>query len=178
MRPRPSARWLGGAGPDQPSVVRFRRRRPVVAEPRCDGRISSYSGPRQSHSSRAAGRRFGLQPGRRAAPASRASTVQPGSGSTPGEADPDLEVQRAGPEVVGEPGDRPDVGEVDRSGRVQEHRAGDPAVPPLVLVLDVRRVRPLHDPQRQRVRARPDEVGEVELGGQVGVLAEPDVARR
>ena len=38
-----------------------------------------------------------------------------------------------------------DVGEVDRLGRVQVDRAGDPAVPPLVLVLDVGRVGPLHD---------------------------------
>ena len=44
----------------------------------------------------------------------------------------------------------PDVGEVDVTGRVQEHRAGDPAVPPLVLVLDVRRVGPLDDAQPER----------------------------
>ena len=48
----------------------------------------------------------------------------------------------------------PDVGEVDGVRGVQEDRAGDAAVPPLVLVLDVGRVGPLDDAQGQRVRAR------------------------
>ena len=81
-------------------------------------------------------------------------------------------------QVVRQAGDRPDVGEIDRPGRVQEDRPRDPAMPPLVLVLDVGRVRPLHDAQRQRVRARPDDIGEVELGGEVGVLARARPRRR
>ena len=64
---------------------------------------------------------------------------------------------------------------MDRSGRVQEDRAGEPAVPPLVLVLDVRRVGPLDHAQVERVLAGPDEIGHVELGGEVGVLADADV---
>ena len=63
------------------------------------------------------------------------------------------QVERPGRQVVGEPGVGPDVGEVDRAGRVQEDRPGDPAVPPLVLVLDVGRVGPLDDRQPERVRA-------------------------
>ena len=48
-----------------------------------------------------------------------------------------------------------DVGEVDGARGVQEDGAGDAAVPPLVLVLDVGRVGPFHDAQRQGVGARP-----------------------
>ena len=74
-----------------------------------------------------------------------ASTVQPGRQVAPGEPDRDGQVERAGRQVVGEAGVDPDVGEVDRLGRVQVDRAGDAAVPPLVLVLDVGRVGPLDD---------------------------------
>ena len=78
--------------------------------------------------------------------------------------------------VVGQSGDRLDVGEVDRAGGVQEDRAGDAAVPPLVLVLDVRRVRPLDDGQPERVRSRP----QVRPSGRTrtarcGVLADADL---
>ena len=48
-------------------------------------------------------------------------------------------------------------------------------MPPLVLVLDVGRVGPFHDAQAEGVRARPEAVGQVELGGEVRVLADPDL---
>ena len=76
-----------------------------------------------------------------------------------------------------ESGDRADVGEVDGAGRVQEDRTADPAVPPLVLVLDVGRVGPLHDARAERVRSRPEPVGQVELRGEVRVLADADRRR-
>ncbi len=63
---------------------------------------------------------------------------------------------------------------MDRPGRVEVDRAGDPAVPPLVLVLHVGRIRPLHDPQVQGVRAGSETVGQVELRRQVRILADPD----
>ena len=91
------------------------------------------------------------------------------------EADGHGQVERAGRQVVGQAGVDPHVGEVDVAGRVQEDRSRDPAVPPLVLVLDERRVRPLDHAQGQRVAARPQAVGQVELGGQVRVLAGPDL---
>src|SRR5437773_2627160 len=56
------------------------------------------------------------------------------------EAYPDLQVQQARRQVVPPPADRVDVGDEDGSRRVQEHRTGDAAVPPLVLVLDEARV--------------------------------------
>ncbi len=90
-------------------------------------------------------------------------------------ADVHPQVDRPGHEVLGEPADRPDVGEMGRPGRVQDHGPADAAVPPLVLVLDVGRVGPLHDAQRQAVGARPGHLGQVELGGEMGVLAEPDL---
>ena len=53
---------------------------------------------------------------------------------------------------------------MQRIGGVQQHRAGDPAVPPLVLVLDVRGVGPLDDREPQRgPLAGAHHVGEVEL---------------
>ena len=91
------------------------------------------------------------------------------------EADRDREVERAGRQVVGETGRDPDIGEIDRLRRVQEDRAGDPAVPPLVLVLDERRVGPFDDAQAEGVRARPEPAGQVELRGEVRVLADPDL---
>ena len=48
-------------------------------------------------------------------------------------------------------------------------------MPPLVLVLDEARVGPLHDSERQDVVAWLDGIGDVELGSQVGVLADPDL---
>ena len=90
-----------------------------------------------------------------------------------GEGDRHGQVERPGGQVVGESADRADVGEVGRLGFVEVHGAGDAAVPPLVLVLDVRGVGPLDDPDRQAVLARPNEIGDVELGCQVGVLGDP-----
>ena len=57
------------------------------------------------------------------------------------EPDRDGQVERAGRQVVGQAGIDADVREVDVAGGVQEDRARDAAVPPLVLVLDVGRVR-------------------------------------
>ena len=87
----------------------------------------------------------------------------------------DGQVERAGRQVVGETGIDPDIGQVDVARRVQEDRPGDPAVPPLVLVLDEGRIRPLDDAQRQGVGARPDAAGQVELRGEVGILPDPDL---
>ena len=86
-----------------------------------------------------------------------------------------VEIERARRPVRLEPGVRAHVGEVDGPGGVQEHGAGDPAVPPLVLVLDVRGVGPLHDGQPEGVAARLQDVGHVELGRKVRVLAHPDL---
>ena len=91
------------------------------------------------------------------------------------EADGHGQVERAGRQVVGESGIDPHVGEVDLAGRVQVDRSRDPAVPPLVLVLDEGRVRPLDHAQGQRVAARSQAVGQVELRGQVRILAGPDL---
>jgi hypothetical protein len=85
------------------------------------------------------------------------------------------EVQRPGAQVVGQPRGRDDVRDVDAVGHVQVHAPGDAAVPPLILVLDVGGVRPLHDGQPQDVGPAPEEIGHVELGGEVRVLAQPDV---
>ena len=72
-------------------------------------------------------------------------------------------------------GVHPDVGQVHRRGRVEEGRPGQTAVPPLVLVLDEARVGPLHHGQPDRVgRTGPDHGGDVELRGQVRVLADAD----
>ena len=92
-----------------------------------------------------------------------------------GETDLDGQLERAGRQVVREPADRLDVGEMDRLRHVQEDRPRDAAVPPLVLVLDVGGVRPLHHPQRERVVTRLEPVGDLELGCEVGVLADPDL---
>ena len=83
--------------------------------------------------------------------------ASPRPGASP--ANPSPTVERSVPVVrsSAEPGVDREVGEVRRAGRVQEHRARDAAVPPLVLVLDERRVGPLHDASaRSVVRARPE----------------------
>jgi hypothetical protein len=65
---------------------------------------------------------------------------------------------------------------VHRARRVEEDRARDAAVPPLVLVLDVARVGPLdHDEPDDVALAGADVSGDVELAGEVGVLADADV---
>ena len=92
-----------------------------------------------------------------------------------GKPDRDGQVERSGRQVVRQAGGRADVGQVDRAGRIEVDRAADPAVPPLVLILDVGRVRPLDDPQRERVGSRLEAVREVELGGQVRVLPDADL---
>ncbi len=75
--------------------------------------------------------------------------------------------------VVGRPHGH--VREVQRIGRVQQHRPGDTAVPPLVLVLKVRGVRPLHHGQPYGgPPAGAYDVREVEVGGEVGVLGDAD----
>ena len=48
-------------------------------------------------------------------------------------------------------------------------------MPPLVLVLDERGVGPLHDGEPEVVRTGSQVAGDVELGGEVGVLAQPDL---
>ncbi len=93
----------------------------------------------------------------------------------PGPAEAHLDGERARRPVGVEPRVDHEVGEVRRPGRVQEHGAGDAAVPPLVLVLDERGVRPLHDGQPERVRTRLQDAREVELRRQVRVLADADV---
>ena len=109
-------------------------------------------------------------------PSTAASTVQPASARSP--ANPTSTVRSSVP--VARSSARPPIAWMSArwtgARRVQEHRAGDPTVPPLVLVLDVGRVGPLHDPERERVRPGPQTVGHVELGGEVRVLADPDVA--
>ncbi len=75
-----------------------------------------------------------------------------------------------------EVGDDVDVREVHRCGGVEEDRPGDPAVPPLVLVLDEGGVRPLDDGEPDDVGpARAQLRGHVELARQVRVLAHADV---
>ena len=93
----------------------------------------------------------------------------------PREADRDGQVERAGRQVVGQAGVGPDVGEMDVTRDIQEDRPGDAAVPPLVLVLDVGRIRPLHDPQGQGIASRPQTAAQVELRGEVRVLPDPDL---
>ena len=68
-----------------------------------------------------------------------------------------------------------DVGDVLARRRVQEHVARQAAVPPLVLVLDVGRVGPLHDAPRQRVLARPQPIRQVELGCEMRVLTDAEL---
>ena len=68
------------------------------------------------------------------------------------------------------------VGQVDRTCGEEVDGARDAAVPPLILVLDVARVRPLDHPQPDRVRTRPEQARQVELRRQVRVLAEPGQA--
>ena len=65
-----------------------------------------------------------------------------------------LGLERAGA-VIAEPGPDVDILDPLRPGRGEEHLAVDPTVPPLVLVLDVARVAPLHDGARQRVGPEP-----------------------
>ncbi|CAM5699347.1 hypothetical protein SALBM311S_12461 [Streptomyces alboniger] len=68
-----------------------------------------------------------------------------------------------------------EVGEVQRVGGVQEHRAGDAAVPPVVLVLDIGRVRPFDDREPHGVGLPGAHgTGDVELARQMCVLARPD----
>ena len=92
------------------------------------------------------------------------------------EGDPHIERQGAGREVVGQSGDGLDLAEVSGTGRVEEHRAGDPAEPPLVLILHEVRVGPLDHGQVEGVRAGPQVWREIELRGEVGILADPDIA--
>ena len=142
-------------------------------------RIPRRGGPgtTQSPGPRSAARRQGTSAARRSAsPSTVASTRQSGAGSGVAPIDarppaPSVPVARS----VVEPGVDDEVREVRRAGRVQVHGAGDAAVPPLVLVLDERGVRPLHDRQPQVVRAGPQERRHVELGREVRVLADPDV---
>ena len=97
-------------------------------------------------------------------------------GLDPDEANFGPELERPGSEVLGEPADCPDLGQVDPARGVQEDRAGDAAVPPLILILDVRCVGPLDHAQPNRIRPGRDQRGEVELRGKVGVLAQADLA--
>ena len=50
---------------------------------------------------------------------------------------PRSRVERAGAQIVGEPADHLDVGEIGGRGRIQHHLAVDAGVPPLILVLHV-----------------------------------------
>lgn len=79
------------------------------------------------------------------------------------------------PQLTVEPGPHGHIGQIQRIGRVQQYGAGDAAVPPLVLVLKVRGVRPLHDGESHGVgRAGAYDGGEVELGRQMRVLGDTD----
>ncbi len=86
-----------------------------------------------------------------------------------------LDRERAGRAVGVEAGVDLDVSQVGRRRRVQEHGAGDAPVPPLVLVLDERGVGPLDDGQPQGVLAGLEGIGQVELRGEVRVLAHADL---
>ncbi len=85
----------------------------------------------------------------------------------PFEPDAHVELERAGVQVVGEPTDRADVRDMDGSRGEQEDRPRDPAVPPLVLILDVARVGPFDHRQSDGVVARLDDIRHVEFGGEM-----------
>ena len=91
------------------------------------------------------------------------------------EVDVGQKLEGPGPEIAGQTGVDPHVGEVDAGRGVKEHGASDPAVPPLVLVLDEGRIGPLHHAQGDLVGAGPDEARDVELRGQMGVLPDADL---
>ena len=72
---------------------------------------------------------------------------------------------------------RENIRDTSLPGRIQIHPAVDPAHPPLVLVLDEARVRPLHDDTGERVRlAHDNKRRHIELGRQPRVLAHADRA--
>ena len=108
----------------------------------------------------------------------RTSTCQPSAAAVPPQSTCTATSRVPVVRSSARPGIGPDVGQVHGSGGVEEDRARDPAVPPLVLVLDVGGVRPLHDGQADPVGAGRHEARHVELGGQVRVLAEADLAGR
>ena len=120
-------------------------------------------------------RRLGLGDQRSPRPRNRRFHAIAGRRPSVDHADVDREIQRSGPQIVGQTGGRADVGQEHAPGGVQEDRSRDPAVPPLILVLDIGRVGPFHDAQGQDVRPRRGETGEVELRRQVGVLRDADL---
>ncbi len=93
-------------------------------------------------------------------------------------ADLDLQPQGAAVAIVGQTRLNGHVGEVLQAGGVEVDRARQATVPPLVLVLDERGVRPLDDLQSKRVGALAHMGADVELRGQVRVLAHPHKAHR
>ena len=101
--------------------------------------------------------------------------VQPGGSARPGK--PTVTVRSSVPVVRSSARPASTRTSARWTGRVAYRKTGrrDPAVPPLVLVLDVGRVRPLHDAQGQGVRPGPEALGEVELRGEVRVLADADL---
>jgi hypothetical protein len=81
----------------------------------------------------------------------------------------DVHAQRAVPVLVA--GVHEHVVHAARRPRQQRHVPEDPGHPPHVLVLEVAPRRPLVHPDRHEVvRARPDDLGDVELGGQPAAL--------
>ncbi len=87
-------------------------------------------------------------------------------------------VQRAAPRRPARGGVRgvqPDLVQRTPGTGEQGDRAEDAGQPPLVLVLDVARGRPLVDADGQHVRARPQRVGDVELLHQAAALADADL---
>lgn len=103
-------------------------------------------GPCPNHSSRrrARPRRW---PGRTPRPAQQVAVQLPADVPPLGQCPAGIPYPAVHAQLSVEPRPYGHVGEVQRIRRVQRHRAGDPAVPPLVLVLDVRGVRSLHHGQ-------------------------------
>lgn len=77
--------------------------------------------------------------------------------------------------AVGEGGAQPDVLDPADGAREQVHRSEDPRQPPLVLVLDVARGRPLVDPHDDEVPARSDHASDVELLSEPAAGADADL---
>ncbi len=92
-----------------------------------------------------------------------------------GEADLRGNLQPAVLVMIFETGPCEDIGEIDRRGRIHIDLAMQAAHPPLVLVLDERRVRPFHDGRCDDVAATEfNERRDVELGRQPRILAQAD----
>ena len=88
----------------------------------------------------------------------------------------DFGVDRAGAGIAGaaERGAQPDVVDAACRPGLQRHVAEDARQPPLVLVLEVARRRPLVHAHGQHVRSRAHRVGDVELLGQPAPDADAD----